>query len=225
MLACSTPDEEILKEAASAIQEHLSVLNSVKDSSSRPAETFQEESKEREKRVEREEKTSAPPMRPRVIRPLADVLPQRVTPMEPETEQKIEQKTEVSAASDSETKMNEKMNEKTETKNETTLGVEVPTLEFEELNVFTDTELRLIFSSCGQRDAILSLLGAEPGFVEAILALLPKAEADQVRRKLSHPGRIRLTEVENARERVLQAARQLMIQGKIQVPEARNATV
>ncbi len=168
---CSSPDADILRDVALAIQQHLADFN---------LKTTESETR---KPISLE---PMPVMSP--IRPLADVLPR-------------ENSLELVA--------------KTENKAKIETDAEPLVYRFEDMKRLSDEDLRSFLMVCPQSDALLAFLGAESAFVERVLRILPKAEAAQVRYQLKHPGRIRLMEVEYARQRILRLAQNLAKQGKL----------
>ncbi len=128
------------------------------------------------------------------IRPLAEVLPH-----ENEAETVVETVSEM----------------KTDAEIEAETETELLVYHFEDLKQLSEEDLRSLLMVCPQSDALLAFLGAEPALVERVLRILPKAEAAQVRYQLKHPGRIRLIDVEYARQRILRLAQNLAKQGKL----------
>ncbi|MCR5164223.1 MAG: hypothetical protein K6C40_09420 [Thermoguttaceae bacterium] len=77
---------------------------------------------------------------------------------------------------------------------------------FEDLKSCSDSELRGILSETPVQDVNLALLGAEPELVDRVLNVLPKSAAEELQFQLTHPGKVRLMEVEEARQRMLEHA-------------------
>ena len=77
---------------------------------------------------------------------------------------------------------------------------------FEDLKSCSDSELRGILSETPVQDVNLALLGAEPELVDRVLNVLPKPAAKELQFQLTHPGKIKLMEVEEARQRMLEHA-------------------
>lgn len=77
---------------------------------------------------------------------------------------------------------------------------------FEDLKSCSDSELRGILNETPVQDVNLALLGAEPELVDRVLNVLPKSAAKELQFQLTHPGKIRLMEVEEARQRILEHA-------------------
>jgi len=82
-----------------------------------------------------------------------------------------------------------------------------PPLTFDELEFSDHQTLLDIVQSVDSRVLPVALLGAKPILVERLLACLPPAVAKAVRKKLITPDPIRLSEVEEARRRLVAAAR------------------
>jgi flagellar motor switch protein FliG len=77
---------------------------------------------------------------------------------------------------------------------------------FEDLKACSDSELRGILSETPTQDVNLALLGAEPELVDRVLNVLPKSAAKELQFQLTHPGKVKLMEVEEARQRMLEHA-------------------
>ncbi len=67
--------------------------------------------------------------------------------------------------------------------------------------------------------------GVSAKLIERILSKLPEAEARIVRHRLDHLGPTRLSDVEEARQRIAEVARQLASKGEIDVPDELRAAV
>jgi len=152
MTGSCDPDEEILREAAQAILEHLDELDGVTAENDDFLQTAEAILKGRTiQQTEKNEK--------KVIRPLADVIPK----------ERIVNR-------------------------------------FEDLKSCSDGELRGILRATSVQDVNLALLGAEPELVNRVLDVLPKPAAKELRFQLTHPGKIHLMEVEEARQRMVEHA-------------------
>lgn len=77
---------------------------------------------------------------------------------------------------------------------------------FEDLKSCSDSELRGILSETPVQDVNLALLGAEPELVDRVMNVLPKPAAKELQFQLTHPGKVKLMEVEEARQRMLEHA-------------------
>ncbi|MEN6493500.1 MAG: FliG C-terminal domain-containing protein [Thermoguttaceae bacterium] len=82
-------------------------------------------------------------------------------------------------------------------------------IEFAQLVSFDDRSLEAILGAAEPDVVELALVGAPPALIDRILRFLPEAEAQQVRRQLDHPGPTRLSDVEEARQRLAELARRL----------------
>lgn len=206
LVDCAFPEPEILQEAASAILEHLALLEE-------NSQTAADEKKE----TPAEKSSSAifdaqPQAR---IRPLADVLPQESASAAAKRDFSSGTVEPVPSPAVSTAPARESKNASEEVGDSASGGSR---WQFEDLQAFSEADLRIILGSCEPRDAILALIGAEPRLVERMLAVLPKAEAVQVRYQLMHPGRIRLWDVEKARQKILMLVERLAERNRIQPP-------
>ena len=91
-------------------------------------------------------------------------------------------------------------------------------LSFDNLLMLDDLSLATVLRASDPEVAILALVGATPGLIERILSKLPDAEARIVRHRLDHLGPTRLSDVEEARLRIAEVARDLAAKGEIDVP-------
>jgi flagellar motor switch protein FliG len=66
-----------------------------------------------------------------------------------------------------------------------------------------------VFDEAGPELMLPALFGAAPELVNRLLVRIPRAEARAVRRRLDHPGPIRLDDVEEARRQVARIASRL----------------
>jgi flagellar motor switch protein FliG len=98
------------------------------------------------------------------------------------------------------------------------LNLPAPT--FEDLADLDDAALAAVFQAAQPELAMTALVGAPPELIDRILRGLAAAEAKSVRHKLDHPGPIRLSDVEGARQQLADLARRLARQGRIQLPKA-----
>jgi flagellar motor switch protein FliG len=87
--------------------------------------------------------------------------------------------------------------------------------EFEELLLLNDRELRRVFAAAEMPVLVLALTGADERFTRRILGQLPPREADVLRRKLTHPGPLRLRDIEEAQQEIMRLAHQLAGRGEI----------
>jgi flagellar motor switch protein FliG len=95
-----------------------------------------------------------------------------------------------------------------------------PPLAFDDLVYLDDASLAAVFRVAEGPVTLLALVGAPPELIDRFVAPLSPVEAEAVRRKLDHPGPIRLSDVEGARQQVADLARRLALAGRIRLPEA-----
>jgi len=91
-------------------------------------------------------------------------------------------------------------------------------LSFEQLMQLDDAALRSVFAATDTEIALLALTGAEPRLIDRILRKLPADHAAALRRRLEHPGPIRLRDIEQARAALAAVASRLAHEGTIAVP-------
>lgn len=65
---------------------------------------------------------------------------------------------------------------------------------------------------------MLALVGALPALVDRVLTRMPSAKADALRRRLEQLGPTRLSDVEEARRRIVELAEDLAVRGQIGLP-------
>lgn len=94
----------------------------------------------------------------------------------------------------------------------------VPVIDFNQFIRFDDTSLGTIFDHAELEVVVLALWGAPLGFTERVLKELPDWKSQAVRAQLADLGPIRLRDVEEARRRLGEIARQLAIRRKIRLP-------
>ncbi|MCE5266929.1 MAG: hypothetical protein LLG00_03475 [Planctomycetaceae bacterium] len=75
-------------------------------------------------------------------------------------------------------------------------------MSFDDLAQCDDRTLRAVVAAAGPDVVQAALLGAPPAVLSRLLGCLPSKEAKCLRRKLAHPEPIRLSEVEDARQRM-----------------------
>ncbi len=90
-------------------------------------------------------------------------------------------------------------------------------LDFDDLIQLDDAALVTVFDTAGPELAITALIGASPALVDRLLGQLPPKEAATIRRQLDHPGAIRLSDMDDARQRIAQTARRLAVEGRIEL--------
>jgi flagellar motor switch protein FliG len=83
-----------------------------------------------------------------------------------------------------------------------------------------DESLAVTLRAADAELIMLALVGAAPPQVGRFLALVPEAQARQIRRELGELGPTRLSDVEEARQRLVELARRLAIQGRVRLPRS-----
>lgn len=91
-------------------------------------------------------------------------------------------------------------------------------LTFAKLCALPDAPLLSVFSEASPQAVWLALLQAEEPFIRRLCTQLSATEAAALRRKLSHPGPIRLSDIDAAERELLLAAWRLHRTQKIQIP-------
>jgi flagellar motor switch protein FliG len=86
-----------------------------------------------------------------------------------------------------------------------------PPLDFEDLENCDDAVLAEVFGGADPAWIVPALLGAPPTLVDRALRALPFRQATAIRRQLAEPGPIALSDVETARRRLADAARQILM--------------
>jgi flagellar motor switch protein FliG len=92
-------------------------------------------------------------------------------------------------------------------------------LEFDDLARLDDYSLATVFQAAGAELSLVALTGSTPRLIERVLRRLSPTEAASLRDQLNHPQPVRLRDVEQAREEVAQLARNLAVEGRIDLPE------
>jgi flagellar motor switch protein FliG len=80
---------------------------------------------------------------------------------------------------------------------------------FEEIAQFDDAVLVAVYRTAKPEVLQAALLGAPPSLLDRLLRRLSRDEAKRMRRKLAHPGPIRLSDVEEARRQIAVLAQQI----------------
>jgi flagellar motor switch protein FliG len=97
-----------------------------------------------------------------------------------------------------------------------------PLVEFEDLLMLSDETLRRVFAAADPAVVMLALTGAPESLLARILGQLPAADAAKLRKRLNHPGPVRLSDIEAAQDQLAAIARRLAEQGAIVVPGSRH---
>lgn len=94
----------------------------------------------------------------------------------------------------------------------------VPALDFNQFIRFDDAALGTIFEHAEENLVVLALWGTPLGFVDRVLNQFPGWKAQRIRAQLAEVGPIRLRDVEEARRRFAELARQLAARRRIRLP-------
>lgn len=94
---------------------------------------------------------------------------------------------------------------------------------FSGLTSLDDVSLAAVFGAVSPQIALLALVGADETLVRRILSKLPRRDAASFRKRLEEVGPLRLKEVEQAQNRVSQAADELLQQRRISLPAHERA--
>jgi len=90
--------------------------------------------------------------------------------------------------------------------------------EFADLLGLDDRTLAAVLDAADAELLVLALVGAPPEWTDRLVQHLPQGEARAIRHRLDHFGPVRLSDVEEARAALAELARQLAIQGRIELP-------
>lgn len=80
---------------------------------------------------------------------------------------------------------------------------------FEEIAQFDSAVLAAVYRAAKPEILQAAFLGAPPSLLERLLHCVPRGEAKSLRQKLTHPGPIRLSDVEEARRQIAALAQQM----------------
>lgn len=95
-----------------------------------------------------------------------------------------------------------------------------PSFTFAELDRLTDAALRMLVMSVAEATAAVALAGADLGFAERVAAVLPPAQAAKLQRAVDTLGPTRLSDVDAAQDEIVQTARELETQGRLEWSDA-----
>jgi len=93
-----------------------------------------------------------------------------------------------------------------------------PPISFADLLQLDDDHLGNVLRAAGPELTMTALVGAPPQLIDRVLHRLPAAEAQDVRRRLDHPGPIRLSDVEAARQEIAETAQRLSAKPHVRPP-------
>lgn len=95
-------------------------------------------------------------------------------------------------------------------------------LTFDDFLKLGDAALRAVFAAADPELSLLALTGAEPRLIARIVRRLPARDGLALRRRLEHPGAVRLRDIEQAREALAAVANRLAHEGTIDLPASRR---
>jgi flagellar motor switch protein FliG len=98
-----------------------------------------------------------------------------------------------------------------------TAAQEMAAEEFAELFALDDRDLRRVFAAAEMPILVLALTGAEEKFIRRIVRQLPAQSADLLRQRLTHPGPLRLRDIEAAQLEIVRIAQSLASRGEIKL--------
>ena len=93
-------------------------------------------------------------------------------------------------------------------------------LGFDDLGQFDDATLLAVFRAADPAVAQIALLGATPELAERIFRRMVPREANILRRKLKHPGPIRLSDIEEAQRQIAELADRLSRDNRVTLQAA-----
>lgn len=93
--------------------------------------------------------------------------------------------------------------------------------EFDDLNEVDDATFAAIIAAAGMEISRLALAGAKESLIDRLVKPLTPPEAKKMRRMIEHLGPLRLSDVEEAQHEVARIARQLALEGTIDLPAGR----
>lgn len=99
------------------------------------------------------------------------------------------------------------------------------TLQFDELAHFSDAALARVFRRSDPQLGLLALAGADPDFVDRLLAQLPRREATSLQRRMEAIGPLRLKDVEHAQDQIAAVASRLAADKQIDLPTPKRFAV
>lgn len=91
--------------------------------------------------------------------------------------------------------------------------------DFDDLERLDDAALARVFAAAETELTTLALAGASPGLVDRLLAPLSPSERRQFTRAIENLGPLRLSDVEEAQRQIGELARQLALEGELELPE------
>ncbi|HWB10034.1 MAG TPA: FliG C-terminal domain-containing protein [Pirellulales bacterium] len=95
-----------------------------------------------------------------------------------------------------------------------------PEFEFDDLQRLDESTLATVLAAAGPEITRLALAGADAEFVNRILEPLSPAEAKKMRRMIERIGPVRLSDVEEAQRELARIAREMALEGTIELVHA-----
>ena len=95
------------------------------------------------------------------------------------------------------------------------LGPPMPS--FDEVTRSDDRTLAIVFAAADPKLVVTALIGAPPPLVDRVTRDLLPAEAEALREQLDHPGPLRLSDIEAARQEIAALAGHLALRGEIEL--------
>lgn len=90
---------------------------------------------------------------------------------------------------------------------------------FENLAVLSSRDLQRVMREIDSKDLVISLKSASRRLQEALLGAVSKRAAETIKEEIEMLGPVRLSEVENAQDRIIQAVRMLEEEGEITIDQ------
>jgi len=97
------------------------------------------------------------------------------------------------------------------------------TLDFVDVTQLPDADLAILLRSASPQVVLLSLLGAEPAFVNRLMRQLPPADARRFRERFRQTTPLSLADIDEAQRRLALLAAELIAAGRIQKTRAQFA--
>lgn len=94
--------------------------------------------------------------------------------------------------------------------------VPLPELSFDDVTRLPDADLAILLRTASPQVVLLSLLGAEPAFVNRLMRQLPPADARRFRERFNQTTPLSLADIDEAQRRLARLAAELIVAGRIQ---------
>jgi len=98
-------------------------------------------------------------------------------------------------------------------------------IEFDDLGSFGGDSLSIVFRAAAKEEVVLSLIDAPAPLVRRVLRSLPTRDARLIERALDQPGPLRLSDIDQARERIAELARRMIREGRIDPPKFKTPSL